>query len=94
MSVNWIDLAEGSFTTELLRARVSYALSPRMFASALAQYNSDSSSLGTNVRFRREFEPGSDIFVVYNDGRDTRFGGYPRLENRGLVVKVTKLVRF
>jgi len=44
VSVNWIDLAEGRFTTELLRVRVNYALSPRMFVSALVQYNSDSSS--------------------------------------------------
>ena len=41
-----------------------------------------------------EYEPGSDVFLVYSDGRDTRFGGFPSLLNRGLVIKFTKLMRF
>lgn len=94
VSLNWIDLPQGSFTTELIRTRVNYTVSPRMFVSALVQYNSSASAVGTNVRFRWEFEPGSDFFVVYNDGRDTRFDGFPALENRALVVKLTKLLRF
>ena len=94
ISLNWVDLPQGNFTTELLRARVNYMLSPRMFVSGLVQYNSDSSSLSINARFRWEYEPGSDVFLVYSDGRDTRFGGFPSLLNRGLVVKFTKLMRF
>ena len=62
--------------------------------SALAQYNSAAGAFGTNVRLRWEYEPGSDFFVVYSDGRDTTLGGLGRLESRGLVVKLTKLVRF
>ena len=65
-----------------------------MFVSGLVQYNSEASSLGINARLLWEFEPGSDFFVVYSDGRDTRFGGFPSLVTRGLVVKLTKLVRF
>lgn len=37
---------------------------------------------------------GSDIFVVYSDGRDTAFSGPPRLESRSLIFKVTRLFRF
>ena len=94
VSLNWVELPQGRFTTELLRARVNYMLTPRMFVSGLMQYNSESGSMGLNARFRWEFEPGSDLFVVYSDGRDTRLGGFPSLTNRGLIVKFTNLMRF
>ncbi len=67
--------------------------SPRSFVGALLQYNTSNNSFSTNVRFRWEYRPGSDIFVVYSDGRDTTLGGFPQLENRSLVVKVTRLFR-
>jgi hypothetical protein len=94
LSVNWVDLAEGKFTTSLVRLRGDFMFTPRAFISALVQYNSSNDSLTNNVRFRWEYQPGSDIFVVYSDGRDTAFGGFPQLENRSLVFKVTRLFRF
>jgi hypothetical protein len=47
-----------------------------------------------NIRFRWEYQPGSDIFVVYSDGRDTLASGFPTLQDRSLVVKFTRLFRF
>jgi hypothetical protein len=101
VELNWVDLAEGSFSTELLTARLNYMMSPRLFLSALGQYNSSTDSLETNVRFRWEFQPGSDLFVVYTDARDTLDpldgpprGGFPDLVNRSFVVKLTRLFRF
>ena len=40
-SVNWVDLPQGSFTTQLVGSRVTYTATPLMFASALVQYNSE-----------------------------------------------------
>ncbi len=91
---NWIDLLQGSFTGTLLSSRVTYTLSPRLFMGALLQYNSSRDSLSSNVRLRWEYEPGSDLFVVYSEGRDTDLRGFPRISNRGFVVKYTKLWRF
>jgi hypothetical protein len=66
-----------------------------MLAAALVQYNSTSNLVTTNVRFRWEYLPGSDLFVVYGDGRDTlRLSGEPALLNRGFTVKATRLFRF
>jgi len=65
-----------------------------MFISALLQYNSRNDSLGTNLRLRWEFQPGSEIFVVYNDQRDTLAPSAWDLNNRALVIKITRLVRF
>jgi hypothetical protein len=70
-------------------------LSPRTFVGALLQYNSDSNLIATNIRFRWEYQPGSDLFIVYSDGRDTLGAGrFGILESRALVVKFTRLFRF
>ena len=94
LSLNWIDLPEGSFTTELVTARTTYTITPLMFVSALLQYNSSLNSLGANVRMRWEYQPGSELFVVYNEQRDTLARRFPGLENRALIVKINRLFRF
>ena len=84
-----------SGTTRLLRARTDYAFSPRMFASALVQYNSADRTFGTNLRYRWEYQPGSELFLVYTDEHDTSAAaGLPALRNRAFVVKVNRLFRF
>lgn len=94
VAINWIDLPEGSFTTELLRLRVIYTMSPRMFVESLTQYNSSVDVLGTNIRFRWEYQPGSDLYIAYNEGRDAGLGRFPVLNDRVLAIKFTRLFRF
>jgi hypothetical protein len=94
ISVNWIDLAEGAFTTTVLGARTTFTVSPRMFVAALVQYDSDSTSISSNLRFRWEYRPGSELFVVYSEGRSTLPVRGTELQNRGLVVKINRLLRF
>ena len=94
IAFNWVDLEEGAFVAQLLTARVTYNLSPRKALAALVQYNSAVDAIGANVRFRWEFRPGSDLFVVYNEGRDTSLGvSRSALSSRSFVVKVTRLFR-
>jgi hypothetical protein len=93
VSANWVSLPYGSFITTVLTNRTTYTLSPRMFGSALVQYASSSHTMSTNARFRWEYRPGSELFVVYSDGRDTSLAGFPKLTNRAFIVKVTKLFR-
>ncbi len=87
-------LPDGDFDTSQLRARFDYAFTPLRFLSALVQYSSNERTFSSNVRFRWEYRPGSEIFVVYTDERDTTTTGYPGLRNRALVVKVNRLFRF
>ncbi len=94
VKISWVDLPQGTFTSQLVSGRVNYTISPRSFLAALIQYNTSTESLSTNLRFRWEYEPGSDLFVVYTEGRDTERVGFPMLENRGFVIKYTKLFRF
>jgi len=94
VSINDVTLPYGDFTTTVLRARSDYAFSPRMFASGLVQYSSSDRIFSSNFRFRWEYLPGSELFVVYTDERDTAYPGYPELRNRAFVVKINRLFRF
>ena len=63
-----------------------------MFASGLVQYSSNDRVFSSNLRFRWEYLPGSELFVVYTDERDTAYPGFPELENRAFVVKINRLL--
>ena len=78
----------------VINNRVTYTMTPLMFVSGLVQYNSNSRSLGANVRFRWEYRPASELFVVFNEGRNTASSGFPEMQNRSIVVKVNRLLRF
>ena len=94
-SINRVDLPQGRFTTRLLRSRMDYGFSPRMFASALLQYSSNDRTFSSNFRFRWEYEPGSELFLVWTDERDTGIARRPtELRNRAFVAKITRLLRF
>ena len=94
VSINWVDLEQGSFTTRLVTTRVTYTVTPLMFVSALLQYNSGTDSVAVNVRLRWEYQPGSELFIVYNEQRDTLSRSFPDIENRALIVKINRLFRF
>ncbi len=94
VSINWIDLPVGRFTTRLFGSRVTYAVSTRAALSALLQYNSSNSTLSSNVRLRWEYRPGSDLFVVYSDGHEVVSPRPVALQSRAFVVKMTRLFRF
>ena len=94
VSINRVDLDQGSFTTRLVTTRATYTMTPLMFATALLQYNSDTDTVAVNVRLRWEYQPGSELFIVYNEQRDTLSRTFPEVENRALIVKFNRLFRF
>ena len=97
VSVNWIDSPQGAFRTDLLVSRVNFSFTPRMFFSGLIQYNSSTNTVSNNLRLRWEYQPGSELFVVYTEDRLTdplRPDRFSELRNRGFVVKVNRLFRF
>lgn len=94
ISFNWVDLPQGDFTAHLATARINYSFNPRMFLSGLLQYNHSGDRFASNVRFRWEYAPGSELFVVYTDDRDLDvFDRFSELSNRALVIKVNRLIR-
>ncbi|MCE2543467.1 MAG: hypothetical protein J4F30_08545, partial [Acidobacteria bacterium] len=87
----------GSFRTDLLRARVNYTFSPRMFFSGLFQYNSTLRAFGANLRLRWEYSPGSELFVVYTAEQEVdplRPVRRRELADRAFVIKINRLFRF
>jgi hypothetical protein len=93
-SLNRVDLPEGSFNTHLAGSRVVLAMTPMMFVSTLVQYNSSANAVTANARLRWEYQPGSELFVVYNEDRDTLARSFPVVTNRAVVVKANRVFRF
>jgi hypothetical protein len=93
LSLAWVDLPYGRSSARILASRVTYTATPRLFVSSLVQFNADAHALSSSVRLRWEYRPGSELFVVYSDGRDTSRPGTDIL-NRSVAVKATRLVRF
>ena len=94
VSLNVVALPYGDFTARLMSARFTVTPTPRMLISSLVQYNVDQETTSASLRLRWEYTGGSELFVVYSDGRDTRTAGFPVLVNRTLAVKATRLFRF
>ena len=66
---NDIDLPGGSFITNLVRTRVSYSFTPRVFTQALVQYNDRADLWSMNFRFGWLQAANTGLFVVYTDTR-------------------------
>jgi hypothetical protein len=92
LSFDNVKLPEGTFRNRLVGSRITYALTPMAFLSALVQYNSTSHSVTSNVRLRWEYKPGSELFVVYNEERGSHVPA--RITNRALIVKLNGTFRF
>jgi hypothetical protein len=90
-SRNQIRLRAGRYTTDLITARVEYGFSTIAFVNALVQYNTDAREWSSNVRFNVIHRPLSDIYLVFNERRDSDTGG---LLDRAFVVKMTYMVAF
>jgi len=88
---NQVALPNGSFTTHLFRTRFTYAVTPRSFVNAFIQYNADTHHVSSNIRFNWTHHPLSDIYLVYNDTRDTLTG---QVRERAFIVKLTNLFSF
>jgi hypothetical protein len=98
ISFNWIDLPNalepGRYDQHVAVTRLTYTLAPRAYMSGLVQYNSRSEVVSANFRFRWEWAPGSELFLVYTEDRNTNvLDRWSQLSNRGLVIKVTRLLR-
>jgi hypothetical protein len=94
VTIDWVSLPYGDFTARLISSRFTLTPTARMLLSSLIQYNAAAGSLSSSVRLRWEYTGGSELFIVYSDGRNTLTTGFPSLLNRTFAVKATRLVRF
>ena len=94
-SLGWtrqaIDLPAGSFVTNLVPMKASYAFTPLTSVSALLQYNGQTAQFSSNLRLAVLNRSGTGLFVVYNDRRDTTSFTPVEALGRSFVVKFTRL---
>jgi hypothetical protein len=86
---NDIDLPTGDFVTNLVRMRLSYSFTPRIYVQALLQYNDLIDNWSTNLRFGWLQAANSGFYIVYNENRDPRprTEGGLGLRGRSVIVK-------
>jgi len=85
------------YTSNVLNFRVSHSFSPDFYLKGFVQYNDDRKTASFNFLWWYHYKPGSDLYVVYNQGWDTDLPltsrevldqSY-RVRSRSLAVKMT-----
>ena len=79
-----------SFSTNTLSERISYSLSPDLFAKVFAQWNDDRKEINLNFLIWYIYMPGSDFYLVYNE-RWGIGGGSAEVKDRTILGKITRL---
>jgi hypothetical protein len=94
ISLNWVRLPYGDFSAPVVSTRLIFTPNAKTALTSYIQHNGSSRTMSASFRLRWEYRPGSELFLVYSDGRNTSTGGYPDLLNRSVAFKVTRLLRF
>jgi hypothetical protein len=84
---NDVSVPDGRFVIDLVRLRLSYSFSTRLYVQALVQYNSLIDNWSTNLRFGWLQAANSGLYVVYNENRDPRSGVGIGLRDRSFTIK-------
>lgn len=92
--VQHISLPTGAFSVVITSGKVNYAFTPDLALTTLAQYDNISRRLGTNLRLKWTVRPGSDTFVVVNQGYVARGDWRLSQESSEAIVKAGWTWRF
>lgn len=85
------------YSSNVLNFRVSHSFSPDFYLKSFVQYNDDRKTASFNFLWWYHYKPGSDLYVVYNQGWDidlpltsrTVPTSTARVRSRSLAVKMT-----
>jgi hypothetical protein len=89
--VSIVSLPSGSFTANVFRERLAYALTPKVLANLYLQYNDLADVASVNLRFSWNYRPGSDVFLVYNETWNAPSLGELTRKDRQVMLKATYL---
>jgi len=92
-----LPVENGRFNTTIVGLDVLGAVSRKLFANALVQYDNVSETVQANIRIDWIHTPGSDLFLVLNTGYfqgDLLDPHDQRWVNRAGVIKLTYLKAF
>ena len=88
-----VEVPSGSFDSFLSRLTTSYHFSPELTTRVAGQYSSLFDEFILNARLRWIFTPGSEAWLVYDEGHRFDLMG-PSLRDRALVLKIVHNLRF
>jgi hypothetical protein len=85
------------YTSNVVNFRVSHSFSPDFYLKGFVQYNDDRKTASFNFLWWYHYKPGSDLYVVYNQGWDTDLpltsrtvpASSARVRSRSLAIKLT-----
>ena len=85
------------YTSNVLNFRASHSFSPDFYLKGFVQYNDDRKTASFNFLWWYHYKPGSDLYVVYNQGWDTDLpltsrevlSQSARVRSRSLAIKFT-----
>ena len=85
------------YTSNVLNFRVSHSFSPDFYLKGFVQYNDDRKTANFNFLWWYHYQPGSDLYVVYNQGWDidlpltsaAALANSHRVRTRSIAVKLT-----
>ena len=83
---NDVNLPYGDFKTNIVRSRLSYSFTPRLFVQSLVQYNSVADVWSANFRFGWLQQANTGLFLVLNA---TTLKSEPN--NRSFIVKYSRM---
>jgi uncharacterized protein DUF5916 len=95
---NHVNLPQKNFQTNTLGIRALYYFSTELYFKAYVQWNDDKLLFGgkekiiSNFFIRWIYSPGSDLYLLYNDGRMVG-QGLNEINNRTLMLKLTYMWR-
>jgi hypothetical protein len=89
-----VTLPYGHFTTDLIPIKVGYSFTSLASVEGLLQYNSQSSTFSSNIRFALLNRSGTGLFVVYNNQQDTSKVTPATILGQSFVVKMSRLFDF
>ena len=88
------DNGKSLYLSHLVSLNLSVFLSSKFSVKLLSQYDNLSNSLGSNLRLRYNPREGTDLYIVYNSGMNTRLNRLdphlPLMANQALVVKFSR----
>jgi hypothetical protein len=90
---NDVDLDDGDFVVHLASARINILFTPMLSWTTLVQYDNMTDSICINSRVRWIIEPGSEPFVVLNQGLNVEGGRIRRGETEARI-KLSWTFRF
>ena len=92
-SYNKIDHSTGRIISNIVENRITYAFTTDIFIKSYVQWNELDKRFSLNFLFYYQYTPGTDLYLVYNESRDSYLEDEIGIRDRTLLLKCTYFFR-